>query len=170
MLRQCRTLHDRPLEPLLALEHLEPGLAEGIRERPEGVRVERHRGQRAPSFTQVARGRCPSELVSEPSELLEQLLSRDETPREEPRGPLGGVPGPEVLDDGLRMDARLRVVRELAHRRRAAEPLGRGAQLLENLLVRVAPAQARSKRGELTLVDAHEARLRERGRAILQEA
>ena len=55
---------------------------------------------------------------------LEQLLARREAPRHEARGPLGGVPGAEVLDHRLRMHARLRVGRELLHRRRAAEPGG----------------------------------------------
>ena len=40
------------------------------------------------------------------------------------------------------MDARLGVGRELAHRRRTAEPLRAGAQLLEDLLVRVALADS----------------------------
>ena len=65
------------------------------------------------------------------------------------------VPRAEVLDDRLRVDARLRVARELAHRRRAPEALRGCSQLLEDVLVRVAPAQAGAKGGELRLVDAH---------------
>jgi hypothetical protein len=52
------------------------------------------------------------------------------------------------------MHASLRILRELAHRRRAAEPLCGCAKLIEDLRIRVAPAQARAKSGELRLVDA----------------
>ncbi len=96
----------------------------------------------------------PSSAPSAP-QLLEQLLSREKASREEARGPLGGIPRPEVLDDGLRMDARVRVARELAHRRRPPEPFGRRAELGEDVLVRVAATQPGPKRRELGLVDPH---------------
>ena len=118
------------------------------------ARRARRRAASAGGRGEIARSRRSAELLPEPPELLEELVSREEAARKEARSPLRGVPGPEVLDDRLRVDARLRVLRELAHRRRASEPLGRGAQLLEDLVVRVAPAQAGTKRGELSLVDA----------------
>src|SRR3954449_4321510 len=52
------------------------------------------------------------------------------------------------------MDVRPCVRRELLHRRRAAEPLRRGAQLVEQLLVRVPPPDRRPEGGELLGVDA----------------
>ena len=54
---------------------------------------------------------------------------------------------------------RLRIGCELPHRRRPAETCGGRAQLGEDLLVRVAAAQARAKRGERLLVDALERRM-----------
>ena len=96
----------------------------------------------------------PSSSPSAP-ELLEQLVPGEKAPREEARGPLRRVPRPEVLDDGLWMDACLRILRELAHRRRPPEPLGGRTELGEDLLVRVAPAHAGAKRRELGLVDPH---------------
>ncbi len=60
-----------------------------------------------------------------------------------------------MLDDRLRMHASLRVLRELAHRRRPPEALRRGPELGEDLLVRVAPAHACAKGRELGLVDPH---------------
>ena len=78
---------------------------------------------------------------------------------DEARRPLRRVPGPEVLDDRLRVHARLRVPRELAHRRRSPEPLRSCAELVEDLLVRVTAAKPGAKRGELGLVDAHRSAL-----------
>ena len=49
-----------------------------------------------------------------------------------------------MLDHGLRMHLRLGIRRELLHRRRAALPVGVGAQLGEDLLVRVALADRAS--------------------------
>ena len=73
--------------------------------------------------------------------------------RREACRPLGGVPGAEVLDHRLRMHAGVLVGRELAHRRRAAEPLGARAKLLEDLLVGIAPSDACAKLCERCLVD-----------------
>jgi hypothetical protein len=123
------------------------------------VRIEGGRGQRPATGGKVARGRRPTELVAERPELLEKLLARQEPPREEPGSPLGGIPRPEVLDHGLRMDARLGILRELAHRGRATSPLGGGPELRENLLIGVSPAQAGAEGRELVLVDPHRSAL-----------
>jgi hypothetical protein len=58
-----------------------------------------------------------------------------------------------VLDDGLRVDRRLRVGLELAHRRRAAQALRAGTQLLEDLLVRVALADSGLELGESSRIN-----------------
>src|SRR6266849_4519631 len=58
-----------------------------------------------------------------------------------------------MLDHRLRMDGRLQVGRELAHRRRAAEPFGGRFQLREDLLVGVALTQARLELGQCDRVD-----------------
>ena len=63
--RSCaerRTLLDRSLEALLALEHLEPGLAQRVSERAERVRVERGGRERAPARGEIARRRRATEL------------------------------------------------------------------------------------------------------------
>ena len=84
---------------------------------------------------------------------VEELLARGEAPGYEPGGPLGGVPGSEVLDHGLRMDVRLGIGRELLHRRRAPQPSGMRAKLLEDLLVGVALADRALERGKLVGID-----------------
>ena len=58
-----------------------------------------------------------------------------------------------MLDRRLRMHVRLRVGGELLHGRRAAEAVGRRAQLLEDLLVGVALAQPRLEVGERRRID-----------------
>jgi hypothetical protein len=68
--------------------------------------------------------------------------------------PLGRVPGAEVLDHRLRMHRCLVVAREIPHRGRAAEALGTGAQLREDLLVRVALTDPGAERLQRRLVDA----------------
>ncbi len=96
------------------------------------------------------------ELFAEPAELLEELVAREEPPREEPGGTLRRVPRAEVLDDGLRMHAAPRdPARTRAWSGDLPSPLGGRAKLGEDLLVGVATAHARAKRGELCLVDAH---------------
>jgi hypothetical protein len=152
--RELGALRDRALQALFALKHLEPRLAQRVPERAERVGVEGRRGKRPPALAEVARGGRPPQLVAESTQLLEQLVSRQEAPRKQPGRALGGVPGPEVLDHGLWMDACLRVLRELAHGRRSPQALGGLAELLEDLLVAVAAAQPRSECGELRLVDA----------------
>ncbi len=79
--------------------------------------VERLRREGAAPLVEVARAWQTAELLTELTQEREQLLAGDEPPRHEPRGPLGRVPGPEVLDHGLGMDAGLGVGRELLHRR-----------------------------------------------------
>ena len=92
-------------------------------------------------------------------QLREQLLPADEPPRRQPRRPLGGVPRAEVLDHRLRMHLRLGVGGELAHRRRAAEPLCARPELLEDLLVGVAPPDPGTELGEGSLVDPGDSRM-----------
>jgi len=53
------------------------------------------------------------------------------------------------------VNPRVRILRELAHRGRPPQPVGGGAKLGEDLVVRVPPAHAGAKGGELGLVDAH---------------
>ena len=74
-------------------------------------------------------GRAP-ELLAERAQAAQQLLPRRKPPRNEPRLPLGRVPAAEVLDHRLRMHGRLRVCRELPHRRRTPKPLGTRRQLV----------------------------------------
>src|SRR5581483_2856700 len=71
----------------------------------------------------------------------------------------GGVPGAEVLDHGLRVHLRLRVGGELLHGRRAAEAIGAGGELGQDLLVRVPLAQAGLERRQLRRIDLREALL-----------
>ena len=73
----------------------------------------------------VPRRRRPTELLAELRQQPEQLLACRKPAWHEPSFPLGGVPAAEMLDHGLRVDAGFRVGRELAHRRRTSEPLGR---------------------------------------------
>src|SRR5581483_6588034 len=94
-----------------------------------------------------------SKLVAELAQQAEELLPGCEPPRDETGGPLGRVPGPEVLDHGLRVDRRLRVGRELPHRRRATQPLGARLELTDDLVVRVPLADARLELGELARID-----------------
>ena len=96
-----------------------------------------------------------AELFAERTELLEELLTCEETSRKQARSALGRVPGPEVLDDGLRMDACVRILRELPHCRRPPQPLGGRTELREDLLVGIPPPHTGAKRGERRLVDAH---------------
>ena len=83
--RERGSLHDRALEPLLALQHLEPRLSQRVRERAEGVRVERDGRHRTPAFAQIAGGRRSAELLPQSPQLLEQLGAREKASRE--RGP-----------------------------------------------------------------------------------
>ena len=93
------------------------------------------------------------ELLEQLRQLGEELVTADEAPRREPGGPLGSIPGAKVLDHRLGVHAGVLVGGELAHRRRATEPLGAGAELLEDLLVGVAPSDACAKLCERCFVD-----------------
>ena len=169
--RERGALLDRALEALL------PSQAPRSRPRAARPRASRTCARRATPTAahaaravEVARRRRPPELVAEVAQLLEQLLARREPPREEPGRALGGVPGAEVLDHRLRVDARLRVG---ANSRIVGERPSRSAlaELVEDLVVGVPPAKARSECGERRLVDARLQRAcGARGRAMLQAA
>src|SRR5207302_7556999 len=109
----------------------------------ERVPVERLRRHRAPTVVEILRGRDAAELVAEVAQDTDELTAGREPPWNKPRGTLGLVPAAEVLDHRLRVDGRLRIRRELAHRRRAPQPIRARPELLENLLVGVALADAR---------------------------
>jgi hypothetical protein len=89
-------------------------------------------------LVEVFRGRRAPKLLPQLPKQSDQVGGLGEAPRNEPRLPFRLVPAAEVLDDGLRMHGRFRVVPELAHGRRAPQALGGGTQLLEDLLVGVA--------------------------------
>src|SRR5439155_4258446 len=146
-------LLDGALDALLADGDVETGLAERVRQRAEGVPGERLRRQRALALVEVARRRWMAQLFAQALQELQQLLAGRKPTWDEPRLPLRGVPAAEVLDHRLRMDGRLRIGRELPHRRRAAEPLGALLQLGEDLLVGVALAQACLELGQSGRVD-----------------
>ena len=165
---QHRSLRDRALELLVADRDVEPCLAERRAERSERVPDQRLRRHPAAVRVEVARRRRPTELGAELPQLLEELVAADEAPRRQARRALGGIPRAEVLDHGLRVHARLRIGRELPHRRRAAEPLGARAQLLEDLLVGVAPSDACAKLSERCLVDPGEGRVATTGPGHMQ--
>src|SRR5581483_1111123 len=126
----------------LSNRHVEARLPQRGRERAERVPVERFRREPALVLVDVPRRRRPAELVAQLAEQAEQLLARREAPRDETGRALGRVPRAEVLDHGLWMDSGLRVGGELPHRRRAPEPFRAGGDLGDDLLVRVALADA----------------------------
>src|SRR6185436_7005026 len=107
-----------------------PRISERVAERSERMRVQRSRWDRTSSRRKVVGGRSPPQLVPERAQLLEELVAREEAPRKEASSALRRIPRPEVLDDGLRVDPRARIARELAHRRRPPQPL-RGSTQLE---------------------------------------
>src|SRR5262245_20609933 len=143
------------IETLLADGNVEARLAQRVRERAEGVRVRRCRRHRAAPVGEIARARRPAELLPQRTELLEQVVAGQEPPWVQAGSALRRVPGAEVLDDRLRVDPRVGVVRELAHGRRAPEALRGRTELLQDLLVRVPAPQSGTKRSELRLVDPH---------------
>jgi hypothetical protein len=122
------------------------------------VPVERLRRHPAAACLDVLGRRHAADLLAERAQLVEQLLPRREPPRDEPGLTLRGVPRAEVLDHGLRVDGRLRIGLELAHRRRLAEPLGARRQLRQDLRVGVALAHAGLELRKLLLVDVLERR------------
>jgi len=152
--RNVHALVDRPLQPLLPHRHVEARLAERVLERAEHVPVEGLGGHRSAVLVQILRRRGPSELVAQLAEEPDQVGRLGEAARDEPGLALGLVPALEMLDDRLRVHGRLGVVLEFAHRRRTPQALGRGAQLLEDLLVGVALADSGLERGERSRIDA----------------
>src|SRR5207244_4065359 len=138
LLREANCLIERPLEPLLSHRHVEAGLPQGVRKRAEGVPIERFGWQLAPVLVDVPRGRNAAELLPELLEQSYQLLARGETPWDQPGLALRPIPAPEVLDHGLWMHGRLRIGRELSHRRRAPQPFCGLVPLSEDQLVGVA--------------------------------
>ena len=64
-----------------------------------------------------------------------------------------------MLDHGLGVHLGLGIGRELAHRGRAPEPLRARAELVEDLLVGIAPSDAGAKLRECSLVDPGESRV-----------
>jgi hypothetical protein len=101
----------------------------------------------------LGRRRTP-ELLAQLPQLPDEVGRPCEAARDEARLPLRLVPAPEVLDDGLRVDRRLRVGLELPHRRGAPQPLGGRAQLPEDLLVGVALADSGLELGQRGRIDA----------------
>src|SRR5205823_6678173 len=88
------------------------------------------------------------------------LLAAREPTRDEPGRALRPVPAAEVLDHRLRVHGCLRVGGELAHRRRAVQPLRAGAELGEDLIVGVPLTDTRLERGQGLRVDAGEGPVR----------
>src|SRR4029453_10503586 len=121
---ELAALIDRAFEPLLPHRNVEAGLSQRIRERAEGVPVERLRGHRAAMVVEVPCARGVAELLPQLAQQAEQLLPRRDPARDESGGSLCGVPAAEVLDHRLRVNGGLRVTRELAHRRSGPEPAG----------------------------------------------
>src|SRR5262249_21012993 len=150
---QLGPLVDRPLEALLTDRHVEAGLAERVRQRAERVPVQGLRRHEAAVRVDVLPAGDSPELLPQLAQAPEELLLRRETARNEPGGALGPVPGAEPLDHGLRMDGRQLVARKLAHRRRSPQALRAGAELVDDLLVRVALADASLKSCERLPVD-----------------
>ncbi len=117
---------DGAIESFLADRDVEAGFAEGVRQRSERVRVERPGRQRAAARGKVARSGGTSELLAETSKLREEVVAGKEAARKESRCSLRRIPGAEMLDDGLRVDATLgswansRIVGERSRRLAAA--------------------------------------------------
>src|SRR5205085_614879 len=140
LLRKANRLLERAFETLLPHRHVEAGLAERIRERAEGVPVERLGRQLAAVLVDVTGRGHTTELLPELLEQRQQLLAGRKAPRYEPGLALRAIPAAEVLDHGLWVDGGLRIGGELPHRRRAPQPFSGLLQLCEDLLVRVALA------------------------------
>ena len=121
---RCALL-DGALEPLLSQGTSKPASRSAFASEPKVCQRATSTASDRRRSLEVACRRGPPELGAEPAQLLEQLVAREEAAREEARRALGRVPGAEVLDHRLWVHARVLVAGELAHRRRAAEPLGR---------------------------------------------
>ena len=135
--RERDSLLDSPLEPLLPDRDVEARFAQRLGEGTEGVPVERLRRHRPSSRVEILCGRHAAEVLPQLAQEPDELLACGEAAGNEAGLSLSRVPAAEVLDDRLRVNGRVRVCRELAHGRRAAEPFGRRAQLVEDLIVRV---------------------------------
>src|SRR3990172_4473567 len=109
--RKNGTLFDGPLQPLLSLRKVEAGLPQRVRKGAEGVRVRGRRRHRAAPGCEIGGTGRASELIAERPQLRKQVVARQEPARIEARGALRRVPGPEVLDDGLRVHPYLGILR-----------------------------------------------------------
>jgi hypothetical protein len=69
--RDAHALLDGPVQPLFAQRDVEAGLAEGVRERPEGVPVQRLGWHRPAVFAQIPAGRHAPELVGQSAKPVE---------------------------------------------------------------------------------------------------
>ena len=148
-------LLDRPLEPLLPHRHVEAGLAQSACASEPNVCQSSDFDGIAPLRASMSRavGVRPSSSPSarrRPSS-SSRVANRRGT---SPACALRRVPAAEVLDHRLRVHGRLRVGRELAHRRRAPEPLGAVLQLLQDLFVGVPLPDARLERRQRVRIDA----------------
>src|SRR5664280_1965622 len=128
LLGELGALLDSALETLFAHRQVVPGLAQCLPQRAKGVPVEGLRRNLSLSRVEVARRRRAVELLPQLAQDAEQLVARGEAPGHQARLALGRVPASEMLDHGLRMDRRLLVASELAHRRGSSQALGAGTQ------------------------------------------
>src|SRR5262249_27618359 len=101
-----------------------------------------------------------AEPLPQLAQAAQKLLLGREASRDEPRGALGAVPAAKALDHSLRMDRRLRIVGELAHRRRTAEAVGAGLGLAADVRVGVALADPRLELCKCLRVDPRDRSIR----------
>src|SRR5436305_665861 len=94
----------------------------------------------------------PSEATSRPSSSNRARI-RNWKVDLAPRRAVRLVSAADVLDHGLRVAGRLPVVGELPHRRRALQPLGAGAELIEDLFARIALPDPRLEACERIWID-----------------
>jgi hypothetical protein len=69
--RDAHALLDGPVQTLLTQRDVEAGLAESVRERPEGVPVQRLGRHRPAVFPQIPPGRHAPELVAQSAKTVE---------------------------------------------------------------------------------------------------
>ena len=143
----------RLLSPVFGARDVESGLAQCVLERAERLPEQRFRGCAAPARREILpRWRSP-ELVAERTQLLEELIPGCVTPGGKACESLGCVPAPEAPDDRLRVNARFGIVREIPHRRRPPQPLRAFPEGRKDLLVRVPPAEGRTKARQRSGID-----------------
>ena len=104
--------------------HLEPGLAQRVRERSERVRVERLRRQRPAALCEVAGGRRPPELLAEPRSCSSSSSRVRKRRGNSPAARLAAFHVPKCSITVCGWTRASGSCRELAHRRRAAEARG----------------------------------------------